>query len=310
MEKSASVTNTPTVRPDRGDPAYTDLPAYSQAASDTPVDSQASSSTPAYTQSTSDTPVDSQASSSTPAYTQSTSDTPSYSEAASNTSASIYNFVRPSLLSSRLSVRCNDIDRYCFVSDHASDSKVWIHAGASKSNKALGCISFALAHNTFRIHCAIVNEAGSGNETITGLDDKNFLSAPLIDVVAGIGYPHPKTFTLKVPKGLDFHAKELVWNYQGGDITGPTPARYDLRDHSSGSTLLASLITTKEGKKRTAVQWIISPESELEQAVLIMSCIGIVTRLSRKGKFYNDKGMYSKWRYLWWMSTLSAVAVA
>lgn len=244
-------------------------------------------------------------------HSRTTSNIPTYSDAALHTNTRpVYTFVRASLISSKLLVRSDNIDRYCFVTDHGSDSKVWIHAGASKSNKALGCLSFPEAHNTFRIHCAIVNQGVDTDETIIGLDDKNFLSAPLVDVVAGIGYPHPKTFALKIPRGLDFRSKELVWTYREGDITGPTAARYDLRDRSSGDSLIASLTTTKEGKKRTAVQWFINPESELEQAVLIMSCIGIVTRLSRKAKFYDDRGMYSKWRFFWWMSTLSAVAVA
>ncbi|KAK6003425.1 hypothetical protein QM012_009196 [Aureobasidium pullulans] len=239
------------------------------------------------------------------------SEIPAYSDAALNTNARpVYNFVPASLISSKLLVRSNNVDRYCFVTDHGSNSKVWIHAGASKSNKALGCLSFPEAHNTFRIHCAMVNHGGDAGESIIGLDDKNFLSAPLVDVVAGIGYPHPKTFALKIPRGLDFRSKELVWTYREGDITGPTPARYDLRDRNTGDALIASLTTTKEGKKRTAVQWFVHPESELEQAVLIMSCIGIVTRLSRKAKFYDEKWMYSKWRFFWWMTTLSAVAIA
>ncbi|CAD0098262.1 unnamed protein product [Aureobasidium mustum] len=291
MEKSAAITNPPAVRCDSARHTDPDLPAYSQAGSDTTVDPATVSRMRSHS--------------------RTTSDIPAYSDAALNTNdRPVYNFVRASLISSKLLVRSNNIDRYCFVTDHGSDSKVWIHAGASKSNKALGCLSFPEAHNTFRIHCAIVNQGGDSDVKIIGLDDKNFLSAPLVDVVAGIGYPHPKTFTLKVPKGLDFRSKDLIWTYREGDITGPTPARYDLRDHSTGGALIASLTTTKEGKKRTAVQWFINPESELEQAVLIMSCIGIVTRLSRKAKFYDDRGMYSKWRYFWWMSTLSAVAVA
>ncbi|CAD0114425.1 unnamed protein product [Aureobasidium uvarum] len=292
MEKSAAIASSSAVRRDSHNQRDSDLPAYSQADSNTTVDSATVSRMPSHP--------------------QATPDIPTYSDAALDTTTRpIYNFVRASLLSSKLLVRSsNDIDKYCFVTDHTSNSKVWIHAGASKANKALGCLSFPEAHNTFRIHCAIVNQGGSADESIIGLDDKNFLNAPLVDVVAGIGYPHPKTFTLKVPKGLDFRSKELVWTYRGGDITGPTPACYDLRDHSTGGALIASLTTTKEGKKRTAVQWMINAESELEQAVLIMSCIGIVTRLSRKAKYYDDKGMYSKWRFLWWMSTLSAVAVA
>jgi hypothetical protein len=148
------------------------------------------------------------------------------------------------------------------------------------------------------------NNNGSGL-----LDENNFLTAPLVDVVAGIGFPHPKTFSLRVPRGLGYLSakQELVWRYQGGDLTGEVPARYDL--HDCNSLVLASLTTTKE-KKRTVVQWMVDPESELAQAVLIMSAIGIVTRLSRKSKYYNDRGMYSRWRYLWWISTLSAVPVA
>ncbi|KAI5240673.1 hypothetical protein E4T43_05914 [Aureobasidium subglaciale] len=278
-------------RRDSGHPTDSDLPAYSQAALDTVVDSETVSRMPSRS--------------------QTASTIPTYSDAALDTnSRPVYNFVRASIVSSKLLVRSNEIDKYCFATDRSSESKVWIHAGASKSNKALGCLSFPEAHNTFRIHCAIVIEGATGDESIIGLDNKKFLSAPLVDVVAGIGYPHPRTFTLKVPKGLDFRTKQFVWTYQGGDITGPTPARYDLRDYSAGGALIASLTTTKEGKKQTAVRWLINAESELEQAVLIMSCIGIVTRLSRKGKFYNDKGMYSKWKYFWWMSMLSGVAVA
>lgn len=292
MEKSASITSHPAVRRDSGNQRDPDLPAYSQASSDATVDSTAVSRMPSHS--------------------RASSNIPTYSDAALNTNTRpVYNFVRASLISSKLLVRSDNIDRYCFVNDsRGSGSKVWIHAGASKTNKALGCLSFPEAHNTFHIHCAIVNQGGDADESIIGLDDKNFLSAPLVDVVAGIGYPHPKTFALKIPRGLDFRSKELVWTYREGDITGPTPARYDLRDRNTGDALIASLTTTKEGKKRTAVQWFINPESELEQAVLIMSCIGIVTRLSRKAKFYDEKWMYSKWRFFWWMTTLSAVAIA
>ncbi|KAG9517676.1 hypothetical protein KCV07_g6019, partial [Aureobasidium melanogenum] len=292
MEKSAAITNPSAVRRDSGRQADPDLPGYSQASRDATV-------SPAVV-------------SRMPSHSRTVSDIPTYSDAALNTNIRpVYNFVRASLISSKLLVRSNNIDRYCFVNDsRGSSSKVWIHAGASKTNKALGCLSFPEAHNTFRIHCAMVSHGGDADETIIGLDDKNFLSAPLVDVVAGIGYPHPKTFALKIPRGLDFRAKELVWTYREGDITGPTPARYDLRDRNTGDALIASLTSTKEGKKRTAVQWFINPESELEQAVLIMSCIGIVTRLSRKAKYYDEKWMYSKWRFFWWMTTLSAVAIA
>jgi hypothetical protein len=296
MEKTAPVNaSSPAVRRDSGNQPDPDLPAYSQT-----TQTSQHITIPAAVVSRMRYPSGPSGSSEIPAYSDAALDT---------TTRPVYNFVRASLVSSKLLVRSNDIDRYCFVTDHASDSKVWIHAGASKSNKALGCLSFPEAHNTFRIHCAIVGQGDNGEEAIIGLDNKNFLKAPLVDVVAGIGYPHPRTFTLKVPKGLDFRSKVLVWTYQGGDVTGPTPARYDLRDHSTGGALIASLTTTKEGKKRTAVQWMINAESELEQAVLIMSCIGVVTRLSRKGKFYNDKGMYSKWKYFWWMSMLAGVGL-
>lgn len=292
MEKSASVTSPSAVRRDSGQHTDPDLPTYLQAGSHTTVDSATVSRMRSHS--------------------RTISDIPTYSDAAINTNTRpVYNFVRASLISSKLLVRSNNIDRYCFVNDsRGSSSKVWIHAGASKTNKALGCLSFPEAHNTFRIHCAMVSHGGDADETIIGLDDKNFLSAPLVDVVAGIGYPHPKTFALKIPRGLDFRSKELVWTYREGDITGPIPARYDLRDRSTGDALIATLTTTKEGKKRTAVQWFINPESELEQAVLIMSCIGIVTRLSRKAKYYDEKWMYSRWRFFWWMTTLSAVAIA
>ncbi|KAI4849274.1 hypothetical protein E4T44_03444 [Aureobasidium sp. EXF-8845] len=288
MEKSASATasSSAAVRRDSGNHVDPELPAYTQT-----------------THTTQDITIPAAVVSRMRSPSSGPSQIPAYSDAALDTTTRpVYNFVRASLISSKLLVRSNDIDRYCFVTDHASDSKVWIHAGASKSNKALGCLSFPEAHNTFRIHCAIVGQGDNGEEAIIGLDNKNFLKAPLVDVVAGIGYPHPKTFALKVPKGLEFRSKVLIWTYQGGDVTGPTPAR-------TGGALIAILTTTKEGKKRTAVQWMINAESELEQAVLIMSCIGVVTRLSRKGKFYNDKGMYSKWKYFWWMSMISGVGV-
>jgi hypothetical protein len=248
---------------------------------------------------------------------QDPSNPPPYATATSTpaaTTTTTHTFTRRYLWTSKVQVSTSGVARYTFTP--GPKNAVWLHAGASSSTKALGYLAFPGSHNAFRLYFRGV-EAGhaDGNarsEVRTeGIDAQGFI---LSDVHARIGVPHVSTFTFKSSIAVSSKIREYEWSNKTprGSLG---PVRYVLSaSNAVGWEELATLVVTSrkgKGKDATSLRWRKAPESELEQAFLILSAIGVVTRLSRKGVFKEgqDGTAGQRWFALWWIAALSSAAM-
>lgn len=197
---------------------------------------------------------------------------PHYQTAASNTLPTTHHFHRASRFSSKIDIHCTTgIIRYTFAPDTDSNPRVWIYAGASTSNPALGYLTFPKSHNAFRLNFASHPDPDlSKEESIFAFTD----------VRARVGYPHPSTFAFK----SSLSGREYVWTNRrpSEDVT---PVQYDLssiQDYSSQR--IATLTVDKKSQGGTRIAWAVVVRSELEQAFLVLSAVGVITRLSRKAR--------------------------
>jgi hypothetical protein len=224
---------------------------------------------------------------------------PQYAVAASSTSPITHNFIRRNLFSSKVFVQSAGVDRYCFAA--GKDARVWIHAGASTDNPPLGYLTFPTSHNAFRLYFGAGEQGKAGPG---GMDEKGFAFS---DVKARIGYPHPGSFSFK--GATSGRVKEYEWmnRHPSHDVS---PVRYDLSVLGlAGGEALATLTVSRKGKGKTSVQWRKAPENELEQAFLILSAVGVITRLSKKGSYRDSDSPSGQWFHVWWMAALSAHAL-
>jgi hypothetical protein len=249
-----------------------------------------------------------------PAYTEATSlfsasaqhtvDTPTapplYAEAASSTDPVTHNFVRRNLFSSKVFVQSAGVDRYCFAA--GKNARVWIYAGASTDNPPLGYLTFPASHNNFHLYFGAGDQGKAGPG---GMDENGFAFS---DVKARIGYPHPGSFAFKGTTLNRVREYEWVNRDPSHDVS---PVHYDLSVSGvSGVEALATLTVSRKGKGKTFVHWRKAPENELEQAFLILSAIGVITRLSNKGSYRDtDSPTGQRWFSMWFMAALSAHAL-
>jgi hypothetical protein len=228
-------------------------------------------------------------------------------------------FTRRHLWTSKVQVSTSGVARYTFTP--GPKNAVWLHAGASASTKALGYLMFPVSHNAFRLYfrgpgggaADGAAAAGGGGVRIEGIDEEGFV---LSDVKARIGVPHVSTFTFKSSIAISPKIREYEWsNKTPQNSSSSVPVRYVLSvSGSTGWEELATLVVTSrkgKGKDGTSLRWRKAPESELEQAFLILSAIGVVTRLSTKGVFREgqDGTAGQRWFAFWWMAALSSAAV-
>lgn len=222
---------------------------------------------------------------------------PNYSEAASATGPAIHHFARNHAWNSKVFVQSEGVDRYCFAP--GKHAQVWIYAGASTKNPPLGYLTFPTSHNAFRLYF------GAGAEGKPGPSGSDANGFAFSDVKARVGYPHASSFSFKSDASGRMREYEWVIRKHPGDSS---PVYYDLSVAGVGE--IATLTVNRKGKGQTNVQWRIAPETELEQAILILSAIGIITRLSKKALYRdNDLPSGQRWFAFWWMAALSSAAV-
>lgn len=225
---------------------------------------------------------------------------PLYAEAASSSDPVTHHFVRRNLFSSKVFVQSEGVDRYCFAA--GKKARVWIYAGASTDNTPLGYLTFPKSHNAVRLYFGAGEQGKAGPG---GMDENGFAFS---DVKARVGYPHPGSFSFKGT--TSGHVREYEWLNRdpSHDVA---PVHYDLSVFgAAGVEALATLTVGRKGKGKTSVQWHKAPENELEQAFLILSAIGVVTRLSKKSSYRDDDSPSGqRWFSLWWMAALSTAAV-
>lgn len=220
-----------------------------------------------------------------------------YAEATSSSNPTTHHFARRNRFSSKVFVQSEGVDRYCFAP--GKNASVWIYAGASTDNSPLGYLTFPSSHNAFRLYFAA---GGQGRPGPSGMDANGFAFS---DVKARVGSPHPSSFSFKGTTSERVREYEWVNRNPSQDIA---PVQYDLS--VSGIETLATLTVSKKGKGKTTVQWRRAPESELEQAFLILSAVGVITRLSKKGMYRdNDTSGGQRWFAFWWMAALSSAAI-
>lgn len=219
---------------------------------------------------------------------------PTYSEAASTSKPVVHHFKRQHSWSSSVFVQSEGVDRYCF--SPGKDSQIWIYAGASTNNTPLGYLTFPFSHNAFRLYF------GAGEEGKAGPSGRDANGFAFSDVKARVGYPHPSSFSFK--SDVSGPMREYEWKNRNPS-TDVTPVIYDLS--VSGIERIANLTVNRKGKGDTNVRWQESPKNELEQAIVITSAIGVITRSWKKGSYRsNDLPGSHRWFTFWWMAALSA----
>ena len=225
---------------------------------------------------------------------------PQYAIAASSTDPVTHHFVRRNLFSSKVFVQSAGVDRYCFAA--GKNARVWIYPGASTDHPPLGYLTFPTSHNNVRLYFGAGEQGKAGPG---GMDENGFAFS---DIKARIGYPHPGSFAFKGTTSDRVREYEWVNRDPSHDVT---PVRYDLSVSGlAGVEALATLTVSRKGKGKTFVQWRKAPENELEQAFLILSAIGVITRLSNKGSYRDsDRPSGQRWFSVWWMAALSAHAL-
>lgn len=219
---------------------------------------------------------------------------PTYSEAASSSKPVIHHFIRRHTWSSSVFVQSDGVDRYCF--SPGKDSQIWIYAGASTKNTPLGYLTFPFSHNAFRLYF------GAGEEGKAGPSGRDANGFAFSDVKARVGYPHPSSFSFK--SDVSGSMREYEWRNRNPS-KDVTPIIYDL--FAGGMETIAVLTVNRKGKGVTNVRWLGSPRNELEQALVIMSAIGVITRSWKKGSYRSsDLPESHRWFTFWWMAALSA----
>lgn len=225
---------------------------------------------------------------------------PNYAVAASSSEPVTHHFVRRNLFSSKVFVQSSGVDRYCFAA--GKNARVWIYAGASTDNPPLGYLTFPTSHNAVRLYFGAGEQGKAGPG---GMDENGFAFS---DVKARVGYPHPGSFAFKGTTSGRVREYEWINRNPSSDVS---PVHYDLSVSGfAGVEALATLTVSRKGKGKTFVQWRKAPENELEQAFLILSAIGVITRLSKKGSYRDsDSPSGERWFSLWFMAALSAHAL-
>lgn len=85
------------------------------------------------------------------------------------------------------------------------------------------------------------------------------------------------------------------------------PVVYDLT--IEGLEKVATLTIYKKGKGVTAIQWLVQPDTELEQAFLVISANDVIVRLSNQGIYKeNELPAGQKWFYIMWQAALLGLA--
>lgn len=242
--------------------------------------------------------------SSLPAYTSppptSPSTLPTYTTATSTTPTT-HHLIRPSVLSSRVNIRCpSGIDRYTFAPDSSSQKRIWIHAGASTRNAALGYLTFPETHNAFRL-TFIPDPTDQHKEAA----QQQQPTLSLTNVKARIGYPHPSSFSFK----SSLTGRRYTWTNLN-PTREAAPVQYDLSIEDGHARRIARLTVDKKSRGGTTVIWSEAVESELEQALLLLSGVGVITRLSRKGFWRDERGAgRERWFAFWWYAVMMTAAV-
>lgn len=225
---------------------------------------------------------------------------PNYTIAASSSEPVTHHFVRRNRWSSKVYVQSGGVDRYCFAP--GKNARVWIYAGASTSNTSLGYLTFPTSHNAVRLYFGAGEEGKAGP---SGMDENGLAFS---DVKARVGYPHPSSFSFRGTTSDRVREYEWVNRDPSRDVA---PVHYDLSVSGPlGIEALATLSISRKGNGKTFMQWRKAPENELEQAFLILSAIGVITRLSKKGSYRdNDIPQGERWFAFWWMAALSTAAI-
>lgn len=225
---------------------------------------------------------------------------PSYSTATSTTPTT-HHLIRASFFNSRVNIRDpSGISRYTFAPDTSKEARIWIHAGASTRNAALGYLTFPETHNAFRLNFIPDPSAWHKEE-----EPQSHPKLGLTNVKARIGYPHPSSFSFK----SSLTGRQYTWTNLNPSKEA-APVQYDLAIEDGHSRRIARLTVDKKARGGTTVVWFEGVEGELEQALLLLSGVGVVTRLSRKG-FLRDEKMANgdRWFAFWWYAIMMTAAV-
>ncbi|KAK4501842.1 hypothetical protein PRZ48_007651 [Zasmidium cellare] len=202
----------------------------------------------------------------------------------------VYYFYRGNGLTSKARIAPADgRDFYLDADVHQSkDSNIKLLAGKNTKGSSLGAITFPLTHNNFHI---TLNE---------GL--------PMIQARARVGHPHPAAYNIKLPATSTSQAREVSWTLSSR--TNSKLVSYKLCDDMN--RLIATWSLVSDQKYQAVLRWHVTPPSELEEAVVLLSFIGGLSRLKLKGKgdVSDMRSTMTRYNGFWFMAILGTAGVA
>ncbi|KAI6822454.1 hypothetical protein KC332_g9010 [Hortaea werneckii] len=203
---------------------------------------------------------------------------PSYAEAADPKTAprptagpTIHKFARRGIRRT-VSVSCNNVDRFTFKPSRTHGASIWIYPGSSRRKTLpFGCLTFATNISAFSLHFAGPEEGSPPTAT---------------NVRARVGHPHPSVFSFQPPASIS-QGRSYNWTHRKGrfrhtkfGLSEDLPIVYDLTTGVYNERI-ASIRLAKKSVQGATMTWFLEPESEVEQAFLVLSAIGVMARLAR-----------------------------
>ena len=202
-----------------------------------------------------------------------------------------YHFHKGNGVSGKAKVRSPDGTQYSLDADihRKKPSSISLHLGSSTKNPACGFLTFPNTHNDFQIH---TRDASSSTFT------------KLTQARARIGYPYPNSYSFTLPSS----GRKVVWTRN----TKPGTQKVSYRLTEDGTeTLIASLSIVSGQKHNALLRWHQTLGDEWDEMVVLLSFVGVLTRLHLKGKDPLDaNGNRARWNGMWFMAILGTAGVA
>lgn len=201
-----------------------------------------------------------------------------------------YHFFKGNGLTSKARIQAPDGAEYRLVADiHKSKpSSIQIQGGKGHNTLSLGTVTFPPTHNNFDVRLPSM-----GPQTT--------------QVKAKIGYPHPTAYEFMLPAIASPHPRKVVWK-----ISASKSATYGYRLHDDFTNeVLASWNFVAGEKYQTALRWHVVPSSDWEEILVMLTFIGVLSRLKLKGKDHTGlpNSNMARWNGMWFMAIMGTAAM-
>lgn len=208
-----------------------------------------------------------------------------------------YHFFKGNGLTSKARIRSTDDREFCLDAEihQFHQSSIELYAGKNKNGSRIGTVTFPSTFNNFHVHLANDDTGPDGTPN-------------MIEARARVGVPHPNAYLIKLPATTTSRSREVSWTISSSATS--TLVSYRLCDNVN--QLIASWSLVSDKKYQAVLRWHVSPPSELEETVVLMSFIGCLSRLKLKPKGDCDDWMSMMARHnsFVFMATLGAAVSA